>query len=279
MNRYVSVVGVAAVLSGACAPSVNLDQERITLMERDRSWSQTTTDVNEFMSFFATDASVYPPGSPVVKGPDAIRATFTEMSAAPGFSLTWTPDRAEVSTAGDVAYTTGAYAMAMGGPAETGKYVTIWKKEANEWKVSEDIFNADSPGPAVQHAMVAPSALVWGDGPPGLPPGAKAAVVAGDPSQAVPFVLRATMPAGYTVPPHWHPTVENLTVLSGTVAIGMGDTADPTAMTSLPPGGFVVLPSEMRHTFVAKTAATIQVHGMGPFGITYVDPANDPRQK
>jgi hypothetical protein len=68
-------------------------------------------------------------------------------------------------------------------------------------------------------------------------------------------------------------------MLSGTAAIGMGDTADPAAMKTLPVGGFVVLPAEMRHTFVAKTAATFQVHGTGPFAITYVNAADDPRMK
>jgi quercetin dioxygenase-like cupin family protein len=87
------------------------------------------------------------------------------------------------------------------------------------------------------------------------------------------------VPAGYTVPAHWHPTTENITVLSGTVALGMGDKTDPAAMTTLAAGGFAVLPAEMRHTFVAKTAATFQVHGMGPFAITYVNPADDPRLK
>jgi hypothetical protein len=100
-----------------------------------------------------------------------------------------------------------------------------------------------------------------------------------DPTQAGPFALRIQAPAGYTVPPRWHPTTENLTVLSGAVAIGMDDKTDIAAMTTLPAGGFVVLPAEMRHVFVARTAATIQIHGMGPFAITYVNPADDPRQK
>jgi quercetin dioxygenase-like cupin family protein len=87
------------------------------------------------------------------------------------------------------------------------------------------------------------------------------------------------VPAGYTVPAHWHPTVENLTVIAGTVALGMGDATDPATMTTLDAGGFAVLPAEMRHTFVAKTAATFQLHGTGPFAITYVNPADDPRLK
>lgn len=281
MNRYVCVVGLAALLAGACEKRVivNVEQERTALMQRDRDWAQTTKDTNQFVSFFASDASVYAPGMPLVKGTDAIRKMHTEMSSATGFSLTWTVSKAEVSAAGDMGYTAGSYKSAMGGPPESGKYLTIWKKEGTEWKVTEDIFNADTAGPVVEHVMVAPTALVWGDSPPGLPAGAKVAVVVGDPGQPGPFVLRAMVPAGYTVPPHWHPTTENLTVISGTIALGMGDTADPAAMTALSEGGFVALPAEMRHTFVARTAATFQVHGMGPFAITYVNPADDPRLK
>jgi ketosteroid isomerase-like protein/quercetin dioxygenase-like cupin family protein len=281
MKRYACVVGLAVLLAGGCAKTVtvNVEQERTALMERDRAWSQTTKDPNQFLSFFTSDGSVYAPGMPLVTGTDALRKTYTEMSSAPGFSLTWSVSKAEVSASGDMGYTAGSYKLAMGGAPETGKYITIWRKEGTEWKVVEDIFNADTAGPPVEHEMVAPSALVWGDSPPGLPAGAKVAVVSGDPAQPGPFVLRVMAPAGFTVPPHWHPTAEHLTVIAGTVAIGMGDKADPAAMTTLDAGGYAVLPADMRHTFVSTTASTFQVQGTGPFAITYVNPADDPRLK
>jgi ketosteroid isomerase-like protein len=271
------LVGLA-ILAGACSPGVNVEQERTALLQRDRDWSQTTKDVDKFMSFFTADASVYPPGAPVISGTAGIRAMFTEMSSAPGFSMVWTATKGDVGAAGDVAYTAGTYTFAMGGATEKGKYITVWKKDGGVWKVQEDIFNADSAGPAAVHSMLAPAEFKWGDPPPGLPAGGRVALIAGDPSQPVPFVLRVQVPAGYKVPLHWHPTTENLTVMSGTVAIGMGDVADA-AMKDLPAGGIVVLPAEMRHVFVAKTAATFQVHGTGPFAITYVNPADDPRTK
>ena len=105
------------------------------------------------------------------------------------------------------------------------------------------------------------------------------AVVSGDPTQAQPFVIRAQMPAGYKIAPHWHPTDENVTVLSGTVALGMGEKFDEPTMKSLSAGGYVALPAAMRHLFMAKTAATIQVHAVGPFAVNYVNPADDPSQK
>ena len=89
----------------------------------------------------------------------------------------------------------------------------------------------------------------------------------------------AQLPAGYRIAPHWHPTTENVTVLAGTVALGMGEKYDELGLTNLEVGGFAALPADMRHFFVARTAATIQVHGMGPFAITYVNAADDPRNK
>jgi hypothetical protein len=163
-----------------------------------------------------------------------------------------------------------------------GKYITIWKKQPDgPWKVTEDIFNADTGGAApAAHVMVEPASITWGDGPPSLPPGAKLAVVAGDPSKAgQPFVMRAQVPAGYKVPPHWHPTAENLTVLSGVIALGMGDTWDESKMQSLGSGGYAAIPGDMRHSFLAKTASTFQIHGMGPFAINYVNAADDPSKK
>jgi ketosteroid isomerase-like protein len=277
MRRSVGLLGLAALLAGACSTSVNVEQERSALLQRDRDWSQTTTDVDKFMAFLAPGAGIYPTGTPVVTG-DGIRTMFAQMSKTPGFSLTWTPATAEVSAAGDLGYTTGTYTSSSEMEKETGKYVTTWRKIGNEWKVTADIFNAN--GPTIpQHTMVAPATVKWGDPPPGLPAGAKFAVVSGDPSQPMPFVVRAQMPAGYKIPPHWHPTTENLTVISGTVAIGMGDTFDQAAMKDLGAGGYAVLPTEMRHSFMSKTAATIQIHGTGPFAITYVTSTDDPRQQ
>lgn len=278
MRRSVCVLML--MLAGAgCARSANVEQERNAVLAVDREWAQSTKDVDKFMSYMAQDATTYAPGAPAAKGAPAIRSMFEEMSKTPGFSVTWTPEKAEVAASGDIAYTTGAYDMTMAGGSEKGKYVTVWKKQPDgSWKVIEDIFNADAApkGPGAQHVMVAPSAIKWGDAPPSLPPGARAAVVAGDPFQAQPYVVRLQVPSGYRIAPHWHPTAENVTVLTGTVALGMGDTFDEAALRDLQAGGFGTIPAEMHHYFMAKSAATIQVHGMGPFVVNYVNPADDP---
>lgn len=284
MSRCLSVMVllVSLAVSSACRPTVNLEQERTALMTADRDWSQTTKEPEKFVAFFADGAAIYPPGMPIVTGTEAIRTTYTEMTKTPGFALSWTPTKAEVSASGDIGYTTGTYDMKMGDTAEKGKYVTVWQKQPDgAWKVTNDIFNADAApkAPAGTHTMLAPNEIKWGDAPPGLPAGARVAVVSGDPSQAQPYVLRAQLPANYRIAPHWHPAMENITVLSGTVALGTGEKFDEPAMQNVPTGGFASLPAEMRHFFMSKTAATIQVHGIGPFAITYVNPADDPRTK
>lgn len=127
------------------------------------------------------------------------------------------------------------------------------------------------------HMAMAASEVKWGPAPPGLPPGSKAAVLAGDPAVKGSFTLRAWLPDGYKVPPHWHATVENLTVISGKLHVGMGDTFEPAKAKALAAGGFAVMPPEMRHWVWAEGETVLQVHGEGPFAITYVNPADDPR--
>lgn len=132
--------------------------------------------------------------------------------------------------------------------------------------------------PAASHTAVTPAEVTWGEPPPALNPGAKFAVVSGNPGESGLFTIRLRVPAGYRVAPHWHPTDEHVTVLSGVWAVGMGETFDVKAMKALPAGGYAVMPAEMRHFAMAKSNAVIQVHGLGPFVLNYVNPADDPRQ-
>ena len=129
------------------------------------------------------------------------------------------------------------------------------------------------------HVMSAPKDLKWGDPPPVFEKGATFTLVSGDPSKEGLFVVRLKMPAGYKINPHWHPTDEHVTVISGTFALGSGDKFDKATMSDLPAGGYALLPAQMRHYAMAKTAAIVQVHGMGPFALTYINPADDPSQR
>ena len=137
-----------------------------------------------------------------------------------------------------------------------------------------------APPPPARHAMVTPDEVKWGPAPPSLPPGAQMAVLNGDPSvKGQPFVIRAKFSDGYRVPPHWHPTDEHLTILAGTLGVGLGEKFDPAQGRELTAGSFAKMPKETRHFAWAKGETIIQVHGTGPFEVTYVNPADDPRRK
>ena len=155
MRRMKSLALAGACLAAACGSSVNVNEELQKLLALDREWSQTTASMSKsldmFMSYYAPDASVYPPGMPVANGSAAIRAALTPMAQLPGFALQWSPTKADMSVSGDLGYTAGSYALTMNDPTgkpsiERGKYIEVWKKQSDgSWKVIEDIFNADTP--------------------------------------------------------------------------------------------------------------------------------------
>lgn len=132
---------------------------------------------------------------------------------------------------------------------------------------------------AADHGIFAPGEINWVDAPPILPPGAKMAVLRGDPGQEGMFVLRIKVPADYRIMPHWHPAYENVTVLSGEANIGMGDTFDKTKGRKIPAGGFGYLAPQMHHYFWADTETILQLHGIGPWQLYYLNADDDPRGK
>lgn len=136
---------------------------------------------------------------------------------------------------------------------------------------------AQAAATAGEHRAFLPGDFKWVDAPAGMPKGAKMAVIHGDPSAPGIFAIRAMMPAGYKVPPHFHPADENVTIISGELYVGMGDTWDETKGHALPVGAVAVMPVGMKHFAWTKVETVIQIHAMGPWGITYVNPQDDPR--
>src|SRR5262245_28134704 len=129
------------------------------------------------------------------------------------------------------------------------------------------------------HTIVPAQEIKWGPAPAMLPPGAEAAVLFGDPSKEGLFVLRLKFPAGYRVPPHTHPVDEVITVISGTFNMGMGETADQSKAQPLPAGSFFALPPGTAHFVSTNEQTIVQISTNGPWGLTYINPADDPRQK
>lgn len=119
----------------------------------------------------------------------------------------------------------------------------------------------------------------WSPAPPSLPPGAKMMVASGNPGAAGPFTLMLALPNKYKVPPHWHPTDEHVTVKSGTFVYGTGDTMAPSAMKSLKKGQDVTMVARMHHSAMARGRTVIEIQSTGPFEITYLNAADDPRGK
>jgi quercetin dioxygenase-like cupin family protein len=128
------------------------------------------------------------------------------------------------------------------------------------------------------HTMLTPDAIQWGPFPAGGP-NAQLAVVSGDPGKSGPFVIRIKTPDGFHIPPHWHPGDEHITVISGTLALGMGDRFEEAALHDLPAGSYSMMPKKMRHFALSRGETIVQVHGIGPFKVIYVNPADDPLKK
>ena len=133
--------------------------------------------------------------------------------------------------------------------------------------------------PASGHVMARAADVAWGDPPPFLERGAQFALVAGDPgTPGNQFVIRLKMPAGYRVARHWHPGDEHVTVLEGSLSLDMGEGGN-THTASFAPGDYVLLPAHMQHEASTKDGVVVQIHGVGPFALNYVDPKDDPRNR
>ncbi len=145
-----------AVLLVACTaegPRVDVEAERIAVLAADRAWSEAALDVDGFMSYFTPDAVTLFAGAPAAEGLEAIRSDTSELFGSPGFALSWSASEADVSACGDLAYTIGNYEItsndASGNPlTRPGKYVTVWKKQADgQWKVAVDAPSENQPPP------------------------------------------------------------------------------------------------------------------------------------
>ena len=137
---------------------------------------------------------------------------------------------------------------------------------------------AGNPQAHSDHLMVMPGDLKWAD-VPSLPPGAKIAVIEGPMNEAKPFTMRLRLPGDYRIPAHYHSAIEHVTVISGTFNMGTGDKLDTTATRALGPGSVAIMPPGTRHFGWTKEETVVQVHGVGPWTVTYVNPAEDPRKK
>jgi quercetin dioxygenase-like cupin family protein len=145
--------------------------------------------------------------------------------------------------------------------------------------MAEPATTEHSVPPHTTHEVTDGGEIEFGPAPDVFPTGAEMAVLQGDPgAEGDLFTVRLRFPDGYVLPPHWHPTDEHVTVVSGTFLVGLGDTFDEAAL--LPPleaGDFLTAPANANHFATVIGVSEVQVHGVGPFVLTYVNPEDDPR--
>jgi len=151
---------------------------------------------------------------------------------------------------------------------------------AEEKKESKSSSAAAAKSAAGEPNIQAADSLEWADAPPGLPAGGKLTVLDGDPGKRGSFIARLKMPADYKIMPHTHPAAERVTVISGTLYVGTGDTLDENAGRKLSAGDFIVIPKGSKHSaWTATEEAVIQIQSEGPFDVYYTNTADDPRKQ
>ncbi|MGH8145232.1 MAG: cupin domain-containing protein [Rhodanobacteraceae bacterium] len=131
-----------------------------------------------------------------------------------------------------------------------------------------------------EHVLLVPASIKWMPAPPVLPKGIQLAVLRGNPSAKGPCIVRLKIPPHTVIAPHWHPTEESFSVLSGEVFVGMGDKVDKASAKALPVMGFASMPATHHHyVYTESKGAVIDLSFYGPFQIHYVNAADDPSRR
>ena len=281
-RRNAARMTVAALAMAAFAPaawSQSADARAVRAASDQWQKDVAAQNIDAIVALHTPDAVLMLSHSPLVTGSAAIRASWSELVKTPAIVLHWTPTRIDVASptvATEYGTYTESYDSPQGRQTDAGNYVTIWHKINGKWRVALDAPNTTTPLPATAPAAAAMadvkttsnSALAWSDfKPDGFDPGMKLAVLEGDPGAKGPYVLRLMFPAGYRFPVHWHPGIENLTVVSGSFQLAMGNAADWSTLKTYGPGDFLYIPPRHAHFggSAANASSVIQLHGEGPF--------------
>ncbi len=283
---------IALIVASCATVAVNPATEEAAIRARSAEWNRAATakDLNAVVAIHSPSAVVMMPNSPMMSGATAIRQGWQGMLAMPNLALNWQPSRITVARSGEVATEVGSYTMAFNTPQgrvnDAGNYTTVWQKMDGNWLVASDMITSSQPLPQpppppapasvsdmTDMATHSSAGLTWADlVVPGFAPGAKIAVLHGDPGSNGDYALRLQFPAGYEFPAHWHPMGEHITVLTGTFRLGMGGTPNAAAIHEYQPGDFLYVPGRMPHFGGARGVTVIQLHGTGPFAINLGSP-------
>jgi ketosteroid isomerase-like protein/quercetin dioxygenase-like cupin family protein len=284
-RRIVALAALTAIaITAAATAAAGQSRDEQAVRAASLAWQRyiVAQNVDSIVALHTPDAVVLFANAPPMAGSSAIRAGWNDVVKIPGYRVQWTPtwiDVASPTRATEYGTYTESYDTPNGKTSDAGNYVTVWHKVNGKWRIALDAPVSTTPLPAPP-AAAAPimdpstmethsaSALTWGDlTAPGFAPGAKIAVLHGNPGGPGGFVLRLQFPDGYQIPVHWHPTGENVTVVSGSVGFGMGNTFDASALHMYGPGDFAYLPPQQAHFGQAHGVTIVQVNGRGPFAI------------
>ena len=288
-NRMASRLTLAALAIAAFASTATSQaSDAAAIRALSDKWQRdiAAQNVDAVVALHAPDALVLMSHQPAATGSAAIRAMWAEGVKTPGLVLAWTPTKIEVvspTRAIEYGNYTESYDTPDGKGSDAGSYVTVWHKNNGKWQIAIDAPVTSVPLPAPPAAtaamanvqMLANSALAWSDFmPAGFDPGMKLAVLQGDPAAKGPYVIRIMFPAGYRFPVHWHPGIENMTVVSGPFQLAHGNTADWNALKTYAPGDYIYIPPRHAHFggSAASAASVIQLHGEGPFALVLGPP-------
>jgi len=280
MLTHTTRVLTALVLAAIATPSHRVSSQ--TTDERairalGTQWQRYIAErkVDSIVALHSPDAVIMMSHAALTRGSASIRALYDEMVDTPGLILHWTPTKIDVASS-TVATEYGTYAESYDGPggkiSDAGNYVVIWHRINGRWRIVLDAPNTAMPAPptvppeASEMVSRTGTGLMWTDfSPPGFPAGGKVTVLYGDPFSRGRFILRLQLPDAYEIPLHWHPTAENLTVLSGELQLGMGN--DLSEGRTYGPGDYVYIPARQAHFAQTRGATVLQIGGQGPFQI------------
>ena len=269
-----AAIGLAVLASAASGQTK--DEQTIRALSEQWQRDVAAQNVDNIIANYAPDAVVMMSHIRPATGTPAIRGMWAEAVKTPGLKLKWTPTKIEVvspTVATEYGTYTESYDTPQGKATDAGDYVTIWRKINGKWRVALDapVTSTPLPTPPTEMAdaqLVAASNLTWSDFErPGFDPGIRLAVLHGDPGKSGSYTVRLQLPAGYRFPVHWHPSAENLTVVSGTFLLGMGNTADANALKTYSTGDYIYIPPRHAHFGGSGTdgPTIVQLHGQGPF--------------
>jgi ketosteroid isomerase-like protein/quercetin dioxygenase-like cupin family protein len=274
ITAVIAVVIMAIAMLTTTASGQSSDERAVRAASY--AWQRyiAAQQTDSIVALHLPNAIVMMANTPPITGSNDIRTGWAQMVKLPSLKMSWTPQHIEMvspTAAEEFGTYTDSYMGPNGIEADTGSYVTLWKKVNGKWRVALDApvssrAAASMPAEATEFLARGGSALAWSDfASPGFAPCAKISVLSGDPSKSGQFVLRLSFPDGYQVPLHWHPTTETVTVLSGAGDFGMGNAVDPGAAHSFAAGDFVSIPPRHAHWLSIHGATVVQVSGNGPF--------------